>query len=196
MQNVVHPADQGCGWIGGGQEQAGSRRGGAVCVRTVSSGDGEALRGLSSRLSKKTIYLRFHMPYPRVPEWAIASFMRLDHHAQSLVATVGDDIVGHAMYVRSDGGREAEFALIVEDRLQSQGVGKLLLSKLAERALCRGVEIFTGEVLGENRRVLGLLDAVFAEVNYLMKDGVYHVRIPLRGLEPATNYLLRVKSAA
>jgi GNAT superfamily N-acetyltransferase len=135
---------------------------------------------MCSRLSRKTIYRRFHMPYPRVPEWALASFTRADDQAASLVAVVGDEIVGHAIYVRSDSGREAEFALVVEDRWQSQGVGKLLLSELARRARHRGVETFTGEVLGENQRVLGLLDAVFVEVNHLMKDGVYHVRAPLR----------------
>ncbi len=151
-----------------------------VSVRAMSSGDAEDLRRMFSRLSPKTIYQRFHMPYPRVPGWALASFMRADGQAASLVAVVGDEIVGHAIYVRSDSGREAEFALVVEDLWQSQGVGKLLLSELAKRARHRGVETFTGEVLGENRRVLGLLDAVFVEVNYLMKDGVYHVRVPLR----------------
>ena len=162
------------------RESASTRHGAAVCIRAVSSGDEEGLRGMFSRLSKKTIYQRFHMPYPRVPGWALASFMRADGQAASLVAVVGDEIVGHAIYIRSDSGRDAEFALVVEDRWQSQGVGKLLLYELYERAWHRGVETFTGEVLGENRRVLGLLDAVFVEVNYLMKDGVHHVRVPLR----------------
>ena len=34
-------------------------------------------------------------------------------------------------------------------------------------------------MLGENRRVLGLLNAVFVEVDHRMKDGVYLVRVPL-----------------
>ena len=136
-----------------------------------------------SHLSKRIICQRFHIPYPRVPQWALASFTRADGQGASLLAVVGEEIVGHAIYVGSDGGREAEFALVVEDRWQSKGVGKLLLSELAERARHRGVETFTGEVLGENRRVLGLLGAVFTEVDYLMKDGVYHARVPLRAPE-------------
>jgi len=98
----------------------------------------------------------------------------------SLVAVVGEEIVGHAIYVRSDSGSDAEFALVVEDRWQSKGVGKMLLSELAERARHRGVETFSGEVLGENRRVLGLLDAVFVGVDQLLRDGVYHVRVRLK----------------
>jgi GNAT superfamily N-acetyltransferase len=182
MQEKVHPAAQEHDrrLEGEARKPASSRHGGAVCIRAVSPWDEEGLRGMFSRLSKKTIYQRFHMPYPRVPGWALASFMRADDQAASLVAVVGDEIVGHAIYVRSDSGREAEFALVVEDRWQSQGVGKRLLTQLSERARHRGVETFTGEVLGENRRVLGLLDAVFVEINYLMKDGVYQVRVPLR----------------
>jgi GNAT superfamily N-acetyltransferase len=180
VQEVAHPAGQEHGRRPDVRESAGSRHGWAVRIRAVSSGDEEGLRGMFSRLSRRTIYQRFHMPYPHVPEWALASFTRADDQASSLVAVVGNEIVGHAIYVRSDSGCEAEFALVVEDRWQSKGVGKLLLSELAERARHRGVETFTGEVLGENRRVLGLLDAVFVEVNHLMKDGVYHVRAPLR----------------
>ena len=120
------------------------------------------------------------MPYPRVPGWALASFTRADEQAASLVAVVGEEIVGHAIYVRSDSGSDAEFALVVEDRWQSKGVGKMLLSELAERARHRGVETFSGEVLGENRRVLGLLDAVFVGVDQLLRDGVYHVRVRLK----------------
>jgi len=176
MQDMVHRVGQ----APGRRLEVRSREAVGGCIRSVSSGDEEGLRRMSSRLSGKTIYQRFHMPYPRVPEWALASFMRVDHRAESLVAVIGGEIAGQATYVRSDGGREAEFALVVEDRRQSQGVGKLLLAELATRARHRGVEIFTGEVLGENRRVLGLLNAVFAEVHYLMTDGVYHVRVPLR----------------
>jgi GNAT superfamily N-acetyltransferase len=168
-----------------------------VSVRTLSPGDEEGLREMFSRLSPKTIYERYHMPYPRVPEWLVANSMEADaRRGELLVAVAGGEIVGHAMYVRPDCGREAEIALVVEDRWQSKGVGKLLLSGLAQRGQLRGVEVFTGEVLGENRRMLGLLGAVFAEVGYTMNDSLYHVRMPLRALEPATKPSPTVRIAA
>lgn len=123
MQEEVHQAGQEHDRADYSREPAGSRRDGAVYVRAVSSGDEEGLRGMCSRLSKKTIYKRFHMPYPRVPGWALASFTRADDQAASLVAVVGEEIIGHAIYVRSDSGRDAEFALVVEDRWQSRGWG-------------------------------------------------------------------------
>jgi hypothetical protein len=73
-----------------------------VFVRSVSSGDGEALGEMLSRLSPLTIYERFHAPYPRVPAWALAGMVEADHHdREAMVAVVGGEIVGHAMYVRA-----------------------------------------------------------------------------------------------
>ena len=138
-----------------------------------------------SRASCEAIYRRFHIPYPDVPERTLALMLDVDHHdKESLVAVAEEgEIVGHAMYVRLGDGGEAEMAIIVEDGWQSKGVGKSLLSELAQRARLRGIEIFTGEVLEENRRMLGLA-AMFAETTYTIREGLYHVRMPLRTFEP------------
>ena len=77
-------------------------------------------------------------------------------------------------------------AIVVEDGWQSKGVGKSLLSELAARARVRGIETFTGEVLGTNRPMLGLA-AMFIGTNYTTEDSVYHVRMPLRTPEPAAH---------
>ncbi len=96
---------------------------GAVLVRPVALEDEEGLRGMLSRLSRESIYLRFHAPYPRVPEWAVVSFADANRRdGESLVAVANGEIVGHAMYVRQ-GADEAEFAVVVEDRWQARGVG-------------------------------------------------------------------------
>jgi GNAT superfamily N-acetyltransferase len=140
-----------------------------------------------SRLSQESTYLRFHAPYPRVPGWAAASFADANRpDGESLVAVADGEIVGHAMYVRQ-GAEEAEFAVVVEDRWQARGVGKRLLRTLAARAKGRGVETFTGAVLGENRRMLDLIRFAFAGVGYAIGDGAYQVNLPLRAPEPAAS---------
>jgi len=107
----------------------------------------------------------------------------VDQHAgESLLAVVEREIIGQAMYVRLGDSSEAEMAIVVEDGWQSKGVGKLLLSELAERARLRGIGSFTGEVLRKNRRMLGLA-AVFADTDYTIEDGLWHVRMPLQTLE-------------
>jgi GNAT superfamily N-acetyltransferase len=159
--------------------------GGAVLIRPVALEDEEGLRGMLSRLSRESIYLRFHAPYPRAPEWAVASFADANRRdGESLVAVADGGIVGHAMYVRQGAG-EAEFAVVVDDRWQARGVGKGLLRALAARAAEQGVETFTGAVLRENRRMLGLVRSAFAGVGYEIRDGACQVRAPLRAPEPA-----------
>jgi L-amino acid N-acyltransferase YncA len=131
-----------------------------------------------SRLSRKSVYLRFHAPLPRAPEWAVAMFANSDRqYGESLVAIADGEVVGHAMYVRQ--GDSAEFAIVVEDRCQHRGIGKQLLSALAERAGQEGVKTFTGAVLGENLSMFGLIRSVFAKVRYAMEDGAYAVSAPL-----------------
>ena len=178
------------------QSKVVERDGRVVSIRVATPRDKGELREMFSRLSPETIYRRFHIPYRHVPERMLDLMLDVDHHAsKSLLAVVGQEIIGHAMYVRLGDSSEAEMAIIVEDGWQSKGVGKLLLSELAERARLRGIETFTGEVLRKNRHMLGLA-AIFAETYYTMKDGSSHVRMPLRTLEPAAYASRTLRRAA
>jgi GNAT superfamily N-acetyltransferase len=152
----------------------------AVRVRVLSPEDGDRLRRMYSLLSRETLYRRFHAPYPRVPEWALERLLGVErYNGESVVAVARNEIVGHAMYVPSPDGREAEVAIVVEDSWQSKGVGMLLLSELAKRARKRGIGSFTGTVLGANHRALDFFLAMSSEVRYELKDGSYLLRAPV-----------------
>jgi GNAT superfamily N-acetyltransferase len=156
-----------------------------VYMRIATGHDREKLRGMFSCSSPETIYSRFHIPYPEVPEWMAAMMVGADHYdKESLVAVVEEKIVGHAMYVRLENDGKAEMEIVVEDGWQSLGVGKSLLSELARRAKRRGISTFTAKVLGTNRRMLGLA-ATFPGTRRTMEDGAYHVRMPLQAPESA-----------
>ena len=87
-------------------------------------------------------------------------------------------------------------AVLVGDGWQSGGVGRLLVWELARSAAGRGIETFCGEVLGKNHRALGLLTAVFLGTRYVMRNGVYHVRMPLRVPDPADKLVGTARRAA
>ena len=151
-----------------------------VSIQTATPRDAEGLRTMFARSSAETIYLRFHIPFPEVPEWMIVLMSDTDHQEKEALVTLAEGrIVGHAMYVRLGNGTEAEMAIIVEDRWRSKGVGRSLLSELAQRARLQGIETFTAEVLETNRPMLALA-AMFAGISYSMKGGVCHLRVPLR----------------
>jgi GNAT superfamily N-acetyltransferase len=169
----------------------------AVSVRAATIHDKAKLREMFSRVSPETIHRRFHLPYLRVPEQMLNLLLDVDRYdKESLVALAEGDIVGHAMYVKLADSGDAEVAFVVEDEWQSKGVGKLLLSQIAEKARRSGAETFTGQVLAENRRVLGLLNAVFSEVGYAISHGLYHFRAPLRTLKPAGRPVQNPRRAA
>ncbi len=75
-------------------------------------------------------------------------------------------------------------------------MGKLLLADLAREANRRGIETFTGLALGENRRVRDLANAVFAEVGYAVRDGLYDIRMPSRTLKPVAPPTQKIRHAA
>ena len=155
-----------------------------VLIRPVSPTDQDELREMLSRLSRETIHKRFHLPMPYVPEWMLAYLTDVDHYdKESLVALVGDEIVGHTMYARQK-AREAEMAIVVEDWWQSRGIGRLLLSRLAEEAGQRGIESFTGTVLGENRDALRFFSSVLLKAKFEIKNSVYHLHVPLTDPDP------------
>jgi RimJ/RimL family protein N-acetyltransferase len=181
----THPAVEACptAELGGLPEAVALREGYFVCLRAVSLEDGEPLRQMFSRLSRESIYQRFHLPYPSVPEWAVALFAGV-HGAGGnfVVATAGNEIVGHAMYASSEDGRSADIGIIVEDEWQRRGIGKLLLSRLASAAGHQRIEAFTGVVLGENRAMMGLVTAVFTGVRSTPRGGQYEIYAPLAGI--------------
>ena len=160
-----------------------------VLIRPVSPGDEDRLRVMLSRLSRETMHRRFHLPMPQVPVWALTYLTDVDHYdKESLVALVGDEIVGQAMYARQE-ACTAEMAIVVEDRWQSRGIGKLLLSRLAEEAGRRGIEAFTGAVLGENRGALRFFSSVLSEAKFKIRGGMYQLYVPLLSPEPVRGFM-------
>ena len=171
------------------QEGLALSEGPEVLIRPVSPGDEDGLRAMLSRLSRESIHRRFHLPMPHIPEWALAYLTDVDHYdKESLVALVGDEIVGQAMYARQE-ACTAEMAIVVEDRWQSRRIGKLLLSRLTEEAGRRGIEAFTAAVLGENRGVLRFFSSVLSEAKFKIRGGMYQLYAPLPGPESVRGFM-------
>lgn len=153
-----------------------------VRIRSASIEDAERLGRMLLRLTAEAVYMRFGMA--RVTAWMPACLAGVgDSGGRALVAAVGDEVVGHAMYGRPENGA-AEVAVVVEDGWQSAGVGRLLFHGIAEEAQGRGVEVFVCASLAGNRRVWKLLNAAFDGFEHEMRDGMRVVRAPLARLKP------------
>jgi len=133
-------------------------------LRDLRPDEGNLLDALMAGLSPHSRYLRFHSPVPRLTAAMRRALLDVDGHDRiALVAESGDGTpVGIARTIR-DPRRptEAELAVAVVDAWHRRGVGRHLVTAVADRALSVGVRRLTARVLPENTAALGLLRATF-----------------------------------
>ena len=128
-----------------------------IVIRPIRADDQERLQASHARLSPLTRYRRFMTSKPYLSAADAAYLAEIDgrnHYA--LVATFtredGEDaIIGVARFVRAaDDPRAAEFAIVVGDDWQGQGVGRELMGRLVDAAVTLGIERFHATMLADN----------------------------------------------
>jgi GNAT superfamily N-acetyltransferase len=141
------------------------RSGREVVIRPIRPDDAERLKAGYRALSPKSRYQRFLAAKPRLTEMDtryLVDVDGVDHVA--LVATTASDpdwIIGVTRFVRLPEDAEvAEFAIVVGDPYQCEGLGSALLERLGEEAVQRGIRSFRATTLAENVPVHRLLSRV------------------------------------
>jgi RimJ/RimL family protein N-acetyltransferase len=154
-----------------------------VLVREIQPGDAPALQRLVGRLSNQTIHLRFFGPMKKLSDKQAQYFAEVDGQDRyALVAMEPKDeeeIVAVVRYDRERGTDRAEYAALVEDRLQGRGLGIALTRGLIEAARERGIRDFEALVLPENRGMLHLLRSLGLPESTHREDGVTRVSVDL-----------------
>jgi GNAT superfamily N-acetyltransferase len=131
------------------------KSGRTVAIRALACGDGPALNAAYERLSDETKYKRFMAAKPHLSRSDIAYLTRVDGNRHvALVATNPgdpDQIIGVARFVRlPEDPDAAEFAIVVGDPYQRDGLGSALMSRLAAAATDHGVKRLRGTMLADN----------------------------------------------
>src|SRR4051812_18000243 len=125
-----------------------SRDGARLVVRPIRPADAEALVALHARLSADTIYRRYFGARPHLSPTDVDRFTRVDGRARfALVAMRETDLVAVARYEGRPGESTAELAVVVDDALHHQGVGRLLLERLVDVAREAGLGVLAADVL-------------------------------------------------
>ncbi|MBW3606590.1 MAG: GNAT family N-acetyltransferase [Actinobacteria bacterium] len=160
------------------------RDGTRVLIRMVSPDDKAALASGFERLSPRSRYLRFHTAVEQLSHQQLAYLTEVDQ--VNHVAWVAQDLdqpdepgIGVARFIRlDDEPTVAEAAVTVLDEYQGRGLGSELLHVLAAAAVRRGITTFRAYVLGENRSMLALLDAL-GPTHTERQLGVYQIDVEL-----------------
>jgi RimJ/RimL family protein N-acetyltransferase len=154
-----------------------------ISFRVVRPEDAPALQRLHARCSERTIYLRFFGPMKKLSDEQaryFASTDGVDHFG--LVALDPEDpeeIIAVVRYARKPGNERAEYAALVEDGWQGQGVGAALTHRLIDVARGNGVGSFYALVKGENKRMLNVLRHLDLPEQERVEDGEKMVEIGL-----------------
>ncbi len=160
------------------------RDGSTLHLRPIMPEDQDKLLALFYRLSRHTVYLRFHHVLTRMSKEQAGRFSTVDYdNTFALVATVGEGeeekIIAVGRYYRLPRRDTAELAIVVEDTYQGKGIGTHMLEQLSGIARDNGIRAFEAEVLAENEQMLKVLhDSGFQVIQELEHD-VYRVVLPI-----------------
>jgi RimJ/RimL family protein N-acetyltransferase len=143
-----------------------------VVVRPIAPGDKPLLVNGLRLLSPETQYKRFLSPKPRFTRGELRYLTEVDgvDHV-ALIAVEADDpshVVGVARFVRDrERPDTAEFAIVVGDPYQGQGLGSALSSLLVDEARTRGVRRFTAITLADNAPVQKLIASIARHLEHV-----------------------------
>ena len=131
-----------------------------LLLRPVRHDDGEREEAFVRGLSRESGYQRMLSAIKITPEW-IERMTHIDYrcHMAFAVTAAKDGVerfVGVGRYVVDPTKPTAEFALVIADARQGQGLGRRLLEVLLEHAQEAGVHELEGIVLAINRAMLSL----------------------------------------
>jgi acetyltransferase len=161
------------------------RDGREVLVRPIRPEDEPLIVALHAGHSEHTLRMRFFSLVKTLSRDSLIRLCHLDYDREmALTAVLTEDgrprLLGVARYYLQPETGVAEFALVISDAYQRQGLGRHLMQRLIAIARERGIRLLAGQVLAENTPMLGLMRSLgFAPVRE--EDQVVRVELPLAG---------------
>ncbi|MCB0668614.1 MAG: GNAT family N-acetyltransferase, partial [Saprospiraceae bacterium] len=132
-----------------------------VEMRPIKPEDEPLEAGLFERLSKETIYFRFFGYMPNPDHATLSRFTHIDYDREmAIIAEVDSEtapkMIGVVRIIADPWMESAEFAIVVADDWQSQGLGTHLAEFVFEIAKDRGIKKIVADALATNDAMLHL----------------------------------------
>ncbi|WP_319381790.1 bifunctional acetate--CoA ligase family protein/GNAT family N-acetyltransferase [Thiomicrorhabdus sp.] len=133
-----------------------------VKIRPIRAEDAELETEFVSNLSEQTKFLRFMQSVKYLSKEMLVRFTQIDYDQEMAFIAYTEEHdktveLGVTRYTTNPDGKSCEFALVVRDDYQHQGIGSHLLEALIEHARNKGLKHMTGEVLKQNQSMLKLV---------------------------------------
>jgi acetyltransferase len=144
-------------------------------IRPIRPEDSEIEQEFIRGLSDEAKYFRFMRSLNELSPEMLIRFTQIDYDGEMALIAVTNELgkeveLGVARYVTNPDKRSCEFALVVSDRWQGQGIGHRLMYHLMEIARNRGLIIMEGEVLSNNTKMLNLMRGLDFHIEHTPED--------------------------
>ena len=163
-------------------ERATLRDGTHVVLRLTTPEDKEILRRGFDKWSPESRYARFLVPKSRLTDDELRYLVDVDQETHFALGAIREEGDGHgepiglgiARFIRLPGVEPptAEAAVAVADEVQGQGLGRLLLLRLAAAAAERGIHRVRCELHGTNTSMKALIDELAPDHTVAVRSGV------------------------
>ncbi len=147
----------------------------AIRLRLARPTDARAVRAFLERQSPETLARRFFTAMPRVSDATVRHFTFYDPREKLIVAATAligghEEVIGLADIALMSTGL-AEIGVLVDERHQNEGVGRVLSEAIAWLAVQRGATHLKAEMLDRNVPMLRLMQRLGPTVQ-AVEDGV------------------------
>lgn len=161
-----------------------------VAVRPIRPEDEPLMVRFHGTLSERSVYQRYFFPLKleqRIAHERLARLCFIDYDREMALIAVGPDpesgrrqIFGVGRLSKVPGLREAEFALLLSDRWQGQGIGTRLLEMLVQVGRDEGLERIFADILRDNHDMQDLCRRAGFNVTFPTGTSVCHAEIVLK----------------
>jgi acetyltransferase len=163
-----------------------SRDGRVVLVRPIRPEDAAAHAEAFRSLGPEDVRWRFFSQLRELPAAQIARMTQIDYDREMAFVAVEaqpggpDRTVGVARLIRDPGSGDGEFAVVTMPGWKHQGLGRHLMERLFEWGREQGMQGVTGQVLADNRPMIGFVRALgFTLTRVAGEEDVLEARLAL-----------------
>jgi acetyltransferase len=159
---------------------------GQVTIRPIRPEDEPLILALHASHSEHTLRMRFFGLVKTLSRDSLIRLCHLDYDREMALTAVLQEgretrLLGVSRYYLHPETGVAEFAVVVSDAYQRQGLGRHLMQRLIDIARERGVRCLVGQVLIENAPMLRLLRSLGFSPPVPVDDRVVRVELSLAG---------------
>jgi acetyltransferase len=166
-----------------------TKNGTPITIRPIRPEDEPAMARFHETLSDRSVYFRYFHPIrlnQRVAHERLQRMCFIDYSREmALVADHRDpqtgthEILGVGRLIKLHASNDGEFAIVVSDRCQGQGLGTELLRRLVQIGREEKLSRIVGDVLPENRDMLRVCEKLGFKRIYGLESGVVRTELEL-----------------